>query len=188
MGHRDGGSKEQSACLVDSSAASWAIGALADGLMLRRADGTADASSVGPSLSGRGPGTGVSLRIRLEGRRLTKVRKKVTANGSSLTSISFVNRLLGYGVGSAPSNQEIEDGSDQERRIKARVCSNGPGQAARDREQGRQGEPRWRPQAGFSQPLSARNPPRAGKRRASLNAARRFLIVTQPQRIGFSWR
>jgi hypothetical protein len=55
-------------------------------------------------------------------------------------------------VGTAREATEETDGSNQEWRLKARVCSDGPGEAARDRKQGRQSESRRRPQ-GKLEPL-----------------------------------
>jgi hypothetical protein len=64
-----------------------------------------------------------------------------------LTFISIVNRgkLLAF-PGCHYGNWRKTNGNDHEWRIEARICSNGPRQAARNREQGRQGEPRRRPQ------------------------------------------
>ena len=56
-------------------------------------------------------------------------------------------------------------GNEERRRVEARVCGDGPGQAAGNCKQGRQGQPRWRPQE-FEQhePLNVTS--RREKRRA----------------------
>jgi hypothetical protein len=72
--------------------------------------------------------------------------------GCSLTSISIVNRNTAMALRGC--HQEEEYNGDYEKRwLEAGLCSNGSGQAAGDREQGRQGESRRRPQ-GECQPLT----------------------------------
>ena len=51
-----------------------------------------------------------------------------------------------------PPEKEENDANNKERRIEAGLRGNGPGEAARNREQGRKSQPRRRPQ-GEQQPL-----------------------------------
>jgi hypothetical protein len=69
------------------------------------------------------------------------------AHGSSLTSISIVNRAAQQAFAGCPNpNEENEDGDESKRRIEARICCHGPRQTAGNRKQGWQGEPRRRTQ------------------------------------------
>src|SRR5438270_5515859 len=79
----------------------------------------------------------------------------MNSNSRGLTSIRFVNRAAKTALPSSPSRHVREkiDGTKQERRFKAGLRRDGSGEAARNRKQGRQSEPRRRAQ-GQRPPLS----------------------------------
>ena len=82
---------------------------------------------------------------------------------------------LEEGVAQSVSTREILHGNDQKRWIEARLRGDGSGQAARDCEQGRESQSRWRPQGEF-RPLThsylrARRTLGPGVRRLSVYAA-----------------
>jgi hypothetical protein len=65
--------------------------------------------------------------------------------GQALTSISIVNPWLLETLAAAEESDDWEqiDADDQNDGRQARICGDGPCQAARDCEQGRKIEPRW---------------------------------------------
>src|SRR5689334_15007604 len=72
-----------------------------------------------------------------------------------------------------------ENGNDQERRIEARICGDGPREAARNCEQGRQGQPWRRPQE-QCQPLNSS--PACEKVAGRTPSARRFFASSERSR------
>jgi hypothetical protein len=78
-------------------------------------------------------------------------------NSRYLTSISNVNRVLRTAFPPSPDERERQretrHGDEQNGKIEARICGDGSGKAARNREQRRQGEPRRRAQEQL-QPLT----------------------------------
>jgi hypothetical protein len=77
-------------------------------------------------------------------------------------------------VAGLPFMRRSDNANNQERRIEARLRSDGSGKATGDREQGRKGQPRWRPQGEF-QPLD--RPVSAFGAGARLSARRRFFFT-----------